>query len=63
MQTSKVEQSPNGTTGLDYRTIKDDVASRLRRICAEWSREEFDALVEKVTMTTLKFPPPTTAAG
>jgi hypothetical protein len=63
MQTSSVELSPTGKTGLDYRTIRDDVAARLRKICADWSREEFEALVEKVTMTTLKFPPPGSAAG
>jgi hypothetical protein len=58
MQPARLKLTPTGTTGLDYKTVKLDVAARLRNTCADWSREDFEAIVEKVTMTTLKFPPP-----
>ena len=58
MQNSNVEVTQRGNAGLDYTSVKLDVAARLRSTCAEWSLEDFEAIVEKVTLTTLKFPPP-----
>ena len=58
MQNSQVETTPRRHHSLDYRTVKLDIAARLRNTCADWSPEDFEAIVEKVTLTTLKFPPP-----
>jgi hypothetical protein len=38
--------------------LREDVARRLEKICGGWSREEFEAIVDKVTDTTLKFADP-----
>lgn len=58
MQNSQVETTQRGSHNLDYGTVKLDIAERLRKTCADWSAEDFEAIVEKVTLTTLKFPPP-----
>ena len=58
MQNSNVEVTQRGNAGLDYTSVRLDVAARLRSACAEWSLEDFEAIVEKVTLTTLKFPSP-----
>ena len=39
-----------------FRILKTDVAERLRNACSDWSPDEFDALVEKVTRTAMKYP-------
>ena len=39
-----------------YRLLKRDVADRLRNSCSDWSPSDFDALVEDVTRTKLKYP-------
>jgi hypothetical protein len=36
-------------------TLREDVAKRLEPVCADWPREDFDAIVDKVTETTLKY--------
>jgi hypothetical protein len=58
MQNSNVEVTLGETGGLDYKTLKLDIAARLKNSCGEWALEDFEAIVEKVTLTTLKFPPP-----
>jgi hypothetical protein len=40
-----------------YVDVKRDVADRLKNACAGWAPEEFEAIVEKITATTLKYPP------
>lgn len=35
--------------------LREDVAKRLQHVCAGWPREEFEAVVEKVTETTIKY--------
>jgi hypothetical protein len=35
--------------------LREDVARRLKPVCADWPRADFDAIVEKVTETTLKY--------
>lgn len=57
MKNSSVVATRRETRALDYKTVKLDIAARLRNTCADWSREDFEAIVEKVTLTTLKFPP------
>ena len=42
---------------LTYASVKRDVTARLKNACAGWAPEEFEAIVEKITRTTLKYPP------
>jgi hypothetical protein len=46
--------SPEST----YEALRKDVATRLRNVCAGWSDEDFEAIVEKVTRTALKYVQP-----
>ena len=46
-----VGTSPEAT----YEALRKDVARRLKNVCAGWSDEDFDAVVEKVTRTALKY--------
>ena len=57
MQNSNSGAMRGEDAGLDYTTLKLDIAARLRKVCADWSRQDFDEVVEKVTLMTLKFPP------
>lgn len=46
-----------------YEALRADVARRLGNVCAEWSEEDFNAIVEKVTRTAMRYlPPPNSAA-
>lgn len=56
---------PAGTTSeATYEALKKDVAARLKNVCADWSDEDFEAVVEKVTQTALKYlQPDATARG
>ncbi len=38
-----------------YAALRKDVAARLKNVCASWSDEDFEAVVEKVTQTALKY--------
>jgi hypothetical protein len=58
MKNLNVAATRRETRVLDYKTVKLDITARLQNTCADWSRDDFEALVEKVTLTTLKFPPP-----
>ncbi len=52
---------PAGTAPADVeKALRADVAMRLRHVCADWPTEAFDALVEDVTATALKYLPPKT---
>jgi len=42
-----------------YQALRADVASRLKSVCADWSVEEFEAIVEKVVRSELKYRSPT----
>jgi hypothetical protein len=54
---------PAGTSPeATYEALKKDVASRLKNVCAGWSPEDFEAIVEKVTQTALKYIPANTGA-
>jgi hypothetical protein len=54
---------PAGTsTESTYEALRKDVATRLRNVCAEWSDEDFEAIVEKVTRTALKYVQPDMSA-
>jgi hypothetical protein len=46
--------SPEST----YEALRKDVATRLRNVCAGWSDADFEAIVEKVTRTALKYVQP-----
>ena len=50
--------SPEST----YEALRKDVATRLRNVCAGWSDEDFEAIVEKVTRTALKYVQPEMSA-
>lgn len=40
----------------DIELLKQDIRERLARVCAGWSPDEKEALVNKVTMNELRFP-------
>lgn len=40
-----------------YEVLRADVAKRLRNVCSDWSDEEFNSIVDKVTQTALKHLP------
>ncbi len=47
---------PAGTSREStYEALRQDVAERLKNVCAAWSDEDFQAIVEKVTQTALKY--------
>jgi len=47
---------PAGTSDETLETeLRNDVQARLRNVCADWSDEEFQQLVEDVTKTALKY--------
>ncbi len=46
-----------------YEVLRADVAKRLRNVCADWSEEDFNAIVEKVTQTALKHLPESSLAS
>jgi len=49
---SKQERSREPTSGRDRtrrEVIRDDIARRIRRVCAHFSEEDFSALVDKMT--------------
>jgi hypothetical protein len=56
MQTLIASPAEELSAGENYLDLKRDVSDRLRKSCAAWAPEEFDALVEKVTRTTMKYP-------
>ncbi len=43
--------------GQVYEVLRADVAKRLRNVCSDWSEEDFDAIVHKVTQTAIKHLP------
>lgn len=54
---------PAGTSHEStYTALRQDVAARLKNVCAGWSDEDFEAIVEKVTHTALKYIQPDAAA-
>jgi hypothetical protein len=58
MPNFNIEPTRPSVARLDYATVKRDIAARLRNACADWSSDNSDAIVEKVTLTTLRFPRP-----
>ena len=58
MRNSNLELTERRTGELTYAGVKRDVAARLKNACAGWAPEEFEAVVEKITQTTLKYPSP-----
>ncbi len=58
MQNSNSDFFERDTHRLTYADVKRDVAARLKNSCADWAPEEFEAIVEKVTLTTMKYPAP-----
>lgn len=58
MQRPNLELTERGTGDLTYADVKRDVSARLKNACAGWAPEDFEAIVEKITQTTLKYPSP-----
>ena len=46
---------PLGTPEEVRIAIRADIELRLRRSCADWSEEDFQRLVEKMTTTAMKY--------
>lgn len=47
---------PAGTApGDEYEALRADVAARLRNVCSEWSDDDFNSVVDKVTATAIKY--------
>ncbi len=46
-----------------YAKLRSDVAARLREVCSEWSAEDFNTIVDKVTATALRHMKPEEAAA
>lgn len=40
---------------LRLAALREDIASRLRRVCDGWPEERFEALVDHIATTTLKY--------
>jgi hypothetical protein len=58
MQTLPFTLPEDGDMDRARQVLRDDVAKRLEHVCAGWPREDFDAIVDKVTETTLKYAEP-----
>lgn len=58
MQNPRFDELERETVELNYADVKRDVAERLKRSCADWAPKDFEAIVEKVTQTTMKYPAP-----
>ena len=57
MQTPPFGVPPGVPPDKVYEALKADVAARLRNVCADWSDEDFNAVVEKVARTAMKYLP------
>ena len=44
-----------------YESLRADIAARLRNVCSEWSEEDFNDIVDKVTVIAVKYAVPGTA--
>ncbi len=63
MKTPPFGVPPGTSPEASYEALRKDVADRLRNVCSEWSAEDFEAIVEKVTKTALKYVNERSAAG
>ena len=41
-----------------YEALRAEVAARLKNVCAEWSLEDFNEVVDKVTRTAMRYAKP-----
>lgn len=57
MQTPPFGVPPRVPTDNIYEALRGDVSARLKNVCADWSEEDFNAIVEKVTRTAMKYLP------
>jgi hypothetical protein len=55
MHNSNVGIEEGSTLEQIYADLKQDVAARLKNACSEWTAEDFEAIVEKVTRTAMKY--------
>jgi hypothetical protein len=42
-------------TEMTYEALRQEIAERLKNVCAAWTTQEFEAVVDKVTRTAMKF--------
>lgn len=63
MQTPPFGVPPGIPPDKIYEALRRDVAARLKNVCADWSEEDFNAIVEKVTRTAMKYLPARGPAG
>ncbi len=57
MQTPPFGVPPGVPPDKVYDALREDVAARLRNVCANWSEEDFNAIVDKVARTAMKYLP------
>jgi len=57
MQTPPFGVPPGVPPDKVYEVLREDVAARLRNVCANWTEEDFNAIVDKVTRTAMKYLP------
>ncbi len=48
---------PGDSPDKIYEPLRRDVAARLKNVCADWTEDDFNAIVEKVTRTAMKYLP------
>jgi len=57
MQTPPFGVPPGVPPDKVYEVLREDVAARLRNVCANWTEEDFNTIVDKVTRTAMKYLP------
>jgi len=57
MQTPPFGVPPGVPPDKVYEVLREDVAARLRNVCANWTEDDFNAIVDKVTRTAMKYLP------
>lgn len=55
MKTPPFAVPPGVPDDKAYEALRKNVAERLRNVCADWSQEDFDAIVDKVARTAMKY--------